>query len=525
MTAPVSATPDRERAGRFDPRSLGRGSLLNMAGAATAAVSGVAVVVAVTRGFSKAEAGVFFAATSVFLLAAAVAKLGTQTGLVYFISRFRALDTPQLIRRCVAVAVTPVVLAATLLGVALFVLAPDVAAATAGSRSGTLADYLRALAVFLPAAAGAEALLAATAGFGTMRPTALVHNIGRPLAQLLLILLAVTSGYGILLAVAWAGPYLPAAVVAALWLVALHRRNVTTDRAAGAADDRLGRSFWRYTAPRTVAGVAQIAMQRLDILLVAALRGPAEAALYTAATRFLVVGQLGGHAMGQAVQPQLGGLLAVGNRDDTRRAYQTSTSWLVLSVWPFYLLCATFAAMVMRLFGESYRAGSVVIVVLALSMLVATACGPVDTVLNMAGRTTWTLANLLVALAVGVGLDLLLIPTYGALGAAVGWAAAIGTKNLLALIQTAVALRAHPFGSGTLIAAVCAGGCFGLLPLAVRLAAGQAYAPVVAAAAVGMFAYACGCWYWRRPLQLSAVFGALRAARPGRGRPAEEVNR
>jgi hydrogenase-4 component E len=42
--------------------------------------------------------------------------------------------------------------------------------------------------------------------------------------------------------------------------------------------------------------------------------------------------------------------------------------------------------------------------VLAGAMLVATACGMVDMLLNMAGRTSWTLANSLVALAVMVAL-------------------------------------------------------------------------------------------------------------------------
>ncbi len=68
----------------------------------------------------------------------------------------------------------------------------------------------------------------------------------------------------------------------------------------------------------------------------------------------------------------------------------------------------------------------------------------VDMVLNMAGRTSWNLINVLLAVGVNLGLDLRLIPTQGILGAAIGWAAAIVVTNSLAVTQIAVAMRLHP---------------------------------------------------------------------------------
>ena len=82
------------------------------------------------------------------------------------------------------------------------------------------------------------------------------------------------------------------------------------------------------------------------------------------------------------------------------------------------------------MFGHSYRAGTPVMIILAASMLVATASGQVDMVLTTTGRSSWSLANGATALAVNVSLDLILIPRYGITGAAIGWAAAIGVTNL-----------------------------------------------------------------------------------------------
>ena len=157
----------------------------------------------------------------------------------------------------------------------------------------------------------------------------------------------------------------------------------------------------------------------------AALASPADAALYTAATRFLVLGQLFVQSVQQALSPQISALFA---RDETRAAnsvYQAATLWSIIAAWPLYLLLAGFAPTLMGVFGEGYDVATDVVLILSLTMLLATACGPVDSVLLMAGRSWLSLRNSTVALAVNVGLNLVLIPAYGIRGAAVSWAVAI----------------------------------------------------------------------------------------------------
>ncbi|HEY7484473.1 MAG TPA: polysaccharide biosynthesis C-terminal domain-containing protein [Streptosporangiaceae bacterium] len=485
---------------KADLGSLARGGVLSLIGAATSAIAGVGLVALVTRAFSRDEAGVFFAAGSLFLLGAAVAKLGAETGLVYFISRQRVLDQRDRIRRVIAVAFTPVTVAAVLVATTLFAAAPWLAEVAVDGPAGHFTVYVRTLACFLPLAVLTDTLLAATRGFRTQRPTTLIEGIGRPLGQIVLVVIVVATASTSWLGLAWALPYLPAAVLAGLWLGVLLPRSVRAPAAGGMAGE-----FWRYTWPRTFAAIAQLALQRLDIVLVAALRGPADAAIYTAATRFLVVGQLGSRAISTAVQPQIGEQLALGATAEARTLYRTATAWLMLLVWPLYLLCVNFAGPVMALFGHGYAAGEDVILVLTGAMLVATGCGMVDMVLSMSGRTSWNLVNTLLALAVNIGVDLLLIPHIGIMGAAIGWAAAIVFNNVVPLGQIALVARLHPFGMATLTAGALAALCFGVLPLLARIVAGDGLLPLIAAAASGTILYGLGCWWFRRPLRLTSL--------------------
>ncbi len=272
---------------------------------------------------------------------------------------------------------------------------------------------------------------------------------------------------------AWALPWVPATVALLVWTRRLRRAAELRSGRVAERGLRPGQmaAFWRFTAPRSASSIAQLALQRADIILLGVLRGPRDAAVYTAATRFLVLGQLLSNSLGQTIQPRLAELLVLDDRRGARQVYQVATVWLVLTSWPVYLLSAVFAGDLLTIFGRGYRTGSGVIVLLSLVMLVATASGTVDVVLGMAGKASWTMVNSFAALAVNLGLNLVLIPRMGILGAAVAWAAAIAINNLVPLVQLAGSMGLHPFGRATATATALCAVCFGAVPLLVRASA------------------------------------------------------
>ena len=499
---------------------VARGGVANLVGAGFAGLSGIGVTWLVARGLGPTHAGAFFAATAAFVLATGVAKLGAPTSLVYWPARLRARGETDLLGACLRIGLSPVAVAGCALGAVLWLAAPELARLTGGSGdsggAATVAGVLRMLAVFLPVAALTDALLSATRGYRTMRPTVLLDRIARPglqlagiggLAVAALAAPVPVSAYPL----AWVAPYAPVALLAAYQLRLIHAatpRDLATPALRGPRVRRLRRDFWRFAGPRAVATVAQLGLQRLDVLLVAALAGLPAAAMYAVAGRFVVLGQFANQGISQAVQPRLAEALSTADRDGANALYRAATGWLVLLTWPLYLLVLAFAPLYLRLFGDAYADGGRIVAVLAAAMLLASGCGMVDMVLAMGGRTTWNLANVALALAVTVGVDLALIPRLGALGAAIGLAAALAVNNLLPLAQVGWALRVHPFGRGTLVAAALATACFGAVPAAL-LAAGAG--PVVLCAGMGLaaVAYLAGAYALRRPLRLDAL-AALR---------------
>src|SRR5262249_7980823 len=153
-------------------------------------------------------------------------------------------------------------------------------------------------------------------------------------------------------------------VVASVWY-----RRIAARLRPGPADTRaLARDFWRYTGPRAVGQICQTALQRADIVLIAALASPRDAAIYTAATRFRVSGTLGTQAVQQATQPAVSRLIALEDRAGTARVFAGCTTWTVALTWPVHLSVAVAAPIYLSLFGSGYTgSGQAATVILALA--------------------------------------------------------------------------------------------------------------------------------------------------------------
>ncbi len=542
---------------------IARGGTAGIAGAAVSAVVNFALVIVITRFWATEDAGALFATTSLFLLAVALVELGVDQGFVRYIAWFRARREHARVPAVLLAGFVPVGLASLVAAAVAIALAGPAARLVGSHDPDMVADMLRVLALGVPVAVFYDLLLAATRGYGTMRSTVVYERLLRPVVQLASVCAAAAAGVGpIGLTVAWVAPYAAALAGAVFAFRQVHHRHARgaaaghdrpadavsdltrADDTPGEADlpvvdaDAIGRpparprhrrrssaplravaaDFWRFTAARGLARVFQVGLQRLDIVLVAALRGPKDAAIYTAATRFLAVGQTAMQSAQQVLQPRLAALLAVHDTAATSAVFRTSTAWFVAMSWPVYLISAVFAPVLLSAFGSSYQEASSALVVLCLAMLVATAAGPVDVVLVMAGKSAAQLVNTAAALALDIVLCLILVPRYGALGAALAWTAAILMRNALSVVQVRSNLgmdaRSPALAKVVGAALVTAG----LLPWLVSLIL-PGLTGLVVGLLVATSAFGAVLWRLRTAIGLDA-FATLVRRRPGSSVPA-----
>jgi O-antigen/teichoic acid export membrane protein len=514
---------------RADVRSLAKGGLLNLVASGGGQLFAFLMTVVVTRGLGARGAGAFFEVVGLFTILSNSVRLGADTGLVRGVSARQALGATHELRRLVRVALGPVLLVGILVAAATWALGPLLARVFLhGVALDEGTGVIRLLAVFLPLVAVTIVALSGTRGFGTMLPYAAIENFGKPLARLVLVALVLAIGLGSVAAlVAWAVP-IAAGFVAALWtLLRLVRRAEARAAGPGRPEQpsqagqaepatgtwQLAAQFWRFAAPRGLAGVFQVTVLWLDVLLVGALRSTSEAGVYAAASKLAMVGTLATEAVRIAIAPQISGLLAQGEQARAEGLYQVATWWIMTLCWPLYLGLVVFGPVVLRIFGAEFVTGGTALLILSLAMLVDLSTGNVTVMLLMGGKSSWNLLNALGALVLNVGLNLLLVPRVGIAGAALAWAASIVFENLAAIIELRILLRLNPFGRGWWLAAGQSALCFAGIGLLLSALLGRSVVSLVATAAIAAPLYLWLVWRSRAVLQLDALREAIRARR------------
>lgn len=487
------------RAAQF--AGVARGGALNVAGAFVSAVVNFAVILVIARGLTRPDAGAVFGATSLFVLVGTAARLGTDATIVHVLAGARALERPEDVRSYLRAALMPVTAISAVAGAAVAVAGVHVLhLVTHGADVAHGGTLIAVVGAAIPVGAVYDVVTAATRGLGRMRTTVVVERLVRPLLQLLFVAVVVSAGGGAFaVACAWIAPYGVAAVGATKALIKLVPEKTLVRSSRATIDFGV---FWRFTLPRALAGTIQVALQRLDILLVGALRGAAAAAVYTAATRFVVVGQIGNQAIWYAVQPRLAMLVASRELDAARRLYRVSTAWVIVLTWPLALAVLVAAPLVLKAFGGGYSSGTSTMVLMSIALLFSSACGLVDIALITVGKTSWNLWNTALAFVVNIAIDVPLIPRIGIVGAAIGWAAAIFVRNALGLAQVGRRFGFYPFSRAATLVELGAVVCFAALPGAALLAFGQRVLVFGAALILGTAVYAIQLWGMREPLHL-----------------------
>ena len=183
-----------------------------------------------------------------------------------------------------------------------------------------------------------------------------------------------------------------------------------------------------------------------DIVIVGAILGPREAALYAVASRIADTLALVYDSVNSIVAPTISRLHALGDRV---RLQVVIDRGVAMTFWPSalgFVLLSGLGRTVLGLFGADYRHAWSVLVVLAAGNLFNTATGAVGYVLALTGneRALARLVGIHAVLSVALGCALVL--AYGAVGAAVAASVVMISWNvsMAVFVRSRLGLRSYP---------------------------------------------------------------------------------
>ncbi|MDP7638910.1 MAG: flippase, partial [Candidatus Hydrogenedentes bacterium] len=198
----------------------------------------------------------------------------------------------------------------------------------------------------------------------------------------------------------------------------VYRRRMPA--AAAAAIPAYRRREWlsMAAAMALMAGVAMF-MRQVSILMIGALESPAEAGLYSAATRLVDLVIFGLIAVNMIGAPIFAQLHAQGKRDELQRVL-TLASWGIFALCvPVSLFLIVFGRFLLGLFGEDFTAAYPALLILVCGQLFKALAGSVGYLLTMTGHQKQAAIVICAVAILSVALNWLLIPRYGLSGAAI----------------------------------------------------------------------------------------------------------
>lgn len=408
-------------------QSVGKASGLAMVGAVITTIANFAIAYLVSR-VSREFAGVFFIATAVATILGNSSCLGTMTGLVYFLPQTLDAKSPNP-KDLILKALRPVLALSLSVSIAVALLAPQIADLLSKDASpDDLANMLRILAIAVCPFALTVTLLGATRGLGSVTPTVLVNQVLRPGGQIALLgfLLLSTDPTATQVAIGWTVPVI-AGFVLALRMTAKLGGFVGGDKPLVSNQE-----FWGFTRARALSTSMQIALERIDVIIVGALIGEAAAGVYGALSRFISAGNFLMFSVSQAVSPTLRRAISRGQWTAAQGLLRKATGWLVLVAWPYFLILALKPEPFANLLKADYVADASIISILAVGMMFSAASGPIDLCLLMLGRSDLSLIGVASAITTDLVLLAVLAPRYGITGAAIAWSLSVVVQNLSA---------------------------------------------------------------------------------------------
>lgn len=234
-----------------------------------------------------------------------------------------------------------------------------------------------------------------------------------------------------------------AAMIAAL--AAWSRRMPGSWRQQGTFDTRL---LLRTSLPLLLVSFGYLAMNWTDILVLGSYADPSEVGFYGVARRLTILTTTFVMASVNSVAgPQFATLHAQHNDAALARLARQCTFSMLAATLPVILALVIFPGIVLGFFGPQFEQGTWPLRILALGQLVMIAIGPVETLLIMTGHGK-QMRNIIGATAIAnvVG-NLLLVPLYGAIGAACSTAFCLAAMDVACLLMVRNKLKITTWGA------------------------------------------------------------------------------
>lgn len=427
-----------------------RGGSVGLVGLGFSKGAAFALHILLTRFLGATSYGLFALGRAIMSIASSIGALGSGTGVVRFVSKHVALDDSENADEYFRSALFVAVFGSLLVATGLFLLSPLIADV---ADKPDLETPVRYFSLALPA----YTLFAVTTSLFQAKKNISAQQglkgVVVPSLRIIIVGAALVLGWGLSGAVLGFAASGFIGLGIALWLVKKEWPSLLRWNRISWPH---GRKVLRYSVPVLLSGLTSVLALRIDRVLLGYMKPASEVGLYNVAALIGFNARIVNRAAMGIAKPVISEVFEGQGDDLLAQVYRATARWTTFISFLFILPMVLYGDVLLSLFGSEYERGMVVLIVFLAYSQLAPVNGPTGVTLKMTGKQDLELTNGIAVVLGVIGFDLILIPPFGAYGAAVGTLLASMTVELIRVGELYYHHRFHPynFAHGGLVASI-----------------------------------------------------------------------
>jgi O-antigen/teichoic acid export membrane protein len=193
---------------------------------------------------------------------------------------------------------------------------------------------------------------------------------------------------------------------------------------------------WRevlaFTVPLLTSDLVYSVMNSMDAILLEHFHTAVDVAALRAVQPTAKLNQVVLASFGILFTPAAARMFARNDRAGVNNLYWQNAVWTAVGSFPIFVLTFSVArSFTLLLYGERYESSATILALLSFAYYFNAALGQNGLTLKVFGHVRYIVVINILAVIANLGINLLLIPRYGALGAAIGTTATLVLHNIL----------------------------------------------------------------------------------------------
>jgi O-antigen/teichoic acid export membrane protein len=190
----------------------------------------------------------------------------------------------------------------------------------------------------------------------------------------------------------------------------------------------------KFSAPMLLSTSFLFIMGWIDTLMLGAMDTEANVGIYNVSVRISQIIAFPLTAVNSIIAPKISEFFTASQFNSLNKYVRNATKLVFITNLPLFLIIAIFPSFILSLFGEDFTFGINALYILLFGMLMNTLSGSVGNFLNMTGNQKIFQNILFVAAIINIFFNIILIPKYSIIGAAVANALSLTIWNLSCVI-------------------------------------------------------------------------------------------